>query len=168
MRKCIVYMYTCIHAQMHCLHLWFMIKKSLLLMRSLTFGKYSTQIWLPIYVFSGLRLGPNPDQGCWLRRRHRCPNKDCRPAPTSQRLQEPCRFLRGSENLAGTADGKPRVFLETKRPQRDCLVAITRPITRVPVVPATTIFRFSKNLLCLLRWRFVKQKFQKYVLTEMV
>lgn len=61
-------------------------------------------------IFPGLRWVPNRD-----------PDSDADTDAQMKMVREACRLLRASENLAGTADGKPGVFLEAERPQRDLI-----------------------------------------------
>ena len=80
-------------------------------------------------IFPGLRWVPNRDPDSDA-------DTDAQMKMVRPWFREPRRLLsRASENLAGTANGEPGVFLEAERPQRDCLLPVG-PITRVAVVPA--------------------------------
>ena len=96
--------------QIHCVH-FAIIQKSLLLF-------YQVSHFWEISIESGYSTNPNIFPGLrWV------PNRDTdSDADTDAQMKmvrEACRLLRASENLAGTADGKPGVFLEAERPQRD-------------------------------------------------
>ena len=99
-------------------------KKWLLLIRSLTFGKFSLKvgekIWLPIYFQVSISFQILTEDA------------DSDGDRDAQMKMMP---IRGSENLAGAADRQAGVFLEAERPQRDCFLTIW-PVTGVAVVSA--------------------------------
>ena len=104
----------CVHKslQIHCVH-FAIIQKSLLLLNQVP------HFW-EMLIGSGCSTNPIYFQVCvGFQIETQTPTQT--QMPKWRWYREPRRLLRASENLAGTANGEPGVFLEAERPKKDLI-----------------------------------------------